>query len=617
MIHSETGFYLGDPAALPFPADYTGDEKARAKAMESFILSASGWRRIFAADGGSESRSEDIGLCGKELAAAMAWTFAEFLLRREGHASGGPSLAVGIDSRFTGPAIAEIMIRVFLLRGIDPRYLFITPAPEIMAYAGTSADIDGFVYISASHNPIGYNGLKFGLGGGVLGGNEANLLADSFRACVADQDFMQSIILKMNAAQAGLEEKLGKVFSGVSRRKKEAEAAYEAFIRRVITGEDEGEKQQAILESLRSAIRRRPCGLVIDFNGSARSLGIDRAFLESFGICLKTLNSRPREIVHRIEPEGEALEDCKAALTEEHGKNPDCVFGYVPDNDGDRGNIVFWDGEAAAARIPEAQEVFALACYLEMSFLEWKGGGAAKTAIAVNDATSLRIERIASAFKARVFRAEVGEANVVTLARNLRREGWTVRILGEGSNGGTIIHPSEVRDPLSTVFALLKLLYLPLSVPGPRTLSGVLAGLPKFLTLGTSANEARLTIKTQDHGALKERYEQIFLREWEARKQYLEGFGLVAWEEQNHEGIVCRGGMGKSYRTEAERGGLTMLFKDARGQPKAFLWMRGSGTEPLFRISVDLEGDNAALFNYLLSWHTAMVMEADEDASRK
>jgi phosphomannomutase len=42
--------------------------------------------------------------------------------------------------------------------------------------------------------------------------------------------------------------------------------------------------------------------------------------------------------------------------------------------------------------------------------------------------------------------------------------------------------------------------------------------------------------------------------------------------------------------------------------------MRGSGTEPLFRISVDVEGGNTVMFDYLLSWHTAMIFEADEKA---
>jgi len=39
--------------------------------------------------------------------------------------------------------------------------------------------------------------------------------------------------------------------------------------------------------------------------------------------------------------------------------------------------------------------------------------------------------------------------------------------------------------------------------------------------------------------------------------------------------------------------------------------MRGSGTEPVFRISVDVEGDKPELFGYLIDWQTSMVGEAD------
>ncbi len=79
-------------------------------------------------------------------------------------------------------------------------------------------------------------------------------------------------------------------------------------------------------------------------------------------------------------------------------------------------------------------------------------------AIAINGPTSLIIESIATRLGAVVARAEVGEANVVQLADQLRDKGYTVRLLGEGSNGGNITHPSKVRDPLNTLVSLIKLL---------------------------------------------------------------------------------------------------------------------------------------------------------------
>ena len=82
----------------------------------------------------------------------------------------------------------------------------------------------------------------------------------------------------------------------------------------------------------------------------------------------------------------------------------------------------------------------------ELEFLR-KFKPEARPAVVVNGPTSMRIERIAEAYGAGVFRAEVGEANVVNLAAARRSGGYEVRILGEGSNGGNITHPATVRDP--------------------------------------------------------------------------------------------------------------------------------------------------------------------------
>ena len=129
----------------------------------------------------------------------------------------------------------------------------------------------------------------------------------------------------------------------------------------------------------------------------------------------------------------------------------------MPDCDGDRGNIVYWDEKQKKAVILKAQEVFSLSVLAELTYSIWQHGEEKdfKPAVVVNCPTSMRINEIASALGAEVFRAEVGEANVVNLAREIRSQGYTVRILGEGSNGGTITYPAAVRDPLNTIFALL------------------------------------------------------------------------------------------------------------------------------------------------------------------
>ena len=41
--------------------------------------------------------------------------------------------------------------------------------------------------------------------------------------------------------------------------------------------------------------------------------------------------------------------------------------------------------------------------------------------------------------------------------------------------------------------------------------------------------------------------------------------------------------------------------------------MRGSGTEPVFRIMCDVQGDNPQMENELLEWETKMIQKADKN----
>jgi len=247
----------------------------------------------------------------------------------------------------------------------------------------------------------------------------------------------------------------------------------------------------------------------------------------------------------------------------------------------------------------------------------------------VNDATSARIERIAGFFGAKVFRAETGEANVVNLAEKLRLEGWTVRILGEGSNGGTITHPSKVRDPLSTLGAMIRLLRGGDKADSPGLfrrwleasgqdgaykadfdLADVIATLPAWISTSVFESRAALNIRSADKASLKARYAHIFKKEWETRKkELLDRYGISAWKA-----LATIGGgefeVGEDFAASAS-GGLRILLLDSRGALKAFLWMRGSGTEPVFRIMADIEGGEPEDEEYLLSWHSQMVRAAD------
>jgi phosphoglucomutase len=599
------------------------------RGLEGLILSVSGWRGIFAAGGDGESREPGISPAHRLIAAAAARAYVEYLesFQAAGPANSAPLLLLGTDTRPTGPAVADAIILSLLASGCRVSYAGVVAAPEIMAWARSAEAAAGFIYVSASHNPVGHNGIKFGrTDGGVLPGPEAESLVRRFKALVAAGDSPGDRLKRLEGLLAASKAGVEAVYARAPAAKEEAYRAYFDFTARVVYGNRETELRAAMRRGLES----RPVKLVCDFNGSARTRSVDREFLASLGLELEGINEGPGEIAHRIVPEGESLAPCRDFLEERHQKDPRFVMGYLPDCDGDRGNLVIWDDAEGRARSLEAQEVFALCCVAELSHLVWTGelkaakAGSPGAAVVVNDPTSMRVDRIARAFGAEVFRAEVGEANVVGLARELRDRGYTVRVLGEGSAGGNITHPSAVRDPLDTLFSLLKLLtvregpgFFPIwlerrggSCPGQFGLSDIIASLPPFVTTGAYEADALLTVKTADHGALKDRYQRVFLREWESRREELRNrYGVVSWEAAAYRGMEERRGVKRF--GEAGRGGLKVHFLNGAGLPVAAIWMRGSGTEPVFRIMADVEGRDRGFERDLISWQRRMVAEAD------
>jgi phosphoglucomutase len=598
--------------------------------LSNMILSASGWRTVFAESGEDEDKSPQISQSHKIIASAAAKVFADYVKNKRNTPALGaaPVIMVGTDTRPTGRVIAETMIRAFLHEDCRVLFTAVSAAPEIMAFS-RSGKIDGFVYISASHNPIGHNGLKFGLtDGGVLSGTEAKVLINEFRSFLSGpnrEENIEKAIASLETASPDIVNAENEAYKNAEKIKQEVYSAYLQFTKEVIADSADPEAQIRFFEEMSANIKESPIGVVADFNGSARTLSIDKELLPSVGVKFRFINGEPGRIAHRIVPEGESLVPCAEFLEEAHKQDPCFILGYVPDCDGDRGNLVVWDDLKGGARPLEAQEVFALACVAELSHLarEGKTGVGKKVAVAINDPTSLRVDQIAKAFGAEAFRAEVGEANVVGLARKLREQGWTVRVMGEGPAGGNITHPSSVRDPIDTVFALLKLLAIhggggkkgffetwrELSGDTYRadfTVADVIKSLPSWVSTSSYSEDALLQVKTSDHALLKDRYQDVFLREWETKKAYLAQFGIVDWSVKGYIGIeeiaVERFG-------QAERGGLKICFLDQTGSATASIWMRGSGTEPVFRIMADAQTE--ALERQLIVWQREMVKEAD------
>jgi phosphoglucomutase len=126
-----------------------------------------------------------------------------------------------------------------------------------------------------------------------------------------------------------------------------------------------------------------------------------------------------------------------------------------------------------------------------------------------------------------------------------------------------------------------------------------------------------MRLNTKDHALLKNRYQKIFLREWEERKEELRKRGFCGWEVIAYNGpeerrdLKCFGGAGN--------GGLKICLLNEMGREAAFIWMRGSATEPVFRIMADVDctdlssDDGKEIERFLLDWQRRMIIKADKE----
>ncbi|HEX4048153.1 MAG TPA: phosphoglucosamine mutase [Elusimicrobiota bacterium] len=107
------------------------------------------------------------GIPGKEplrplMVESIAYHAARELMKLAGAAPNGsrPRIALGRDTRGSGPALTRSLARGFAAAGAETLDLGVIPTPGV-SYLAPRLGCFGGVVVSASHNPAEYNGIKF------------------------------------------------------------------------------------------------------------------------------------------------------------------------------------------------------------------------------------------------------------------------------------------------------------------------------------------------------------------------------------------------------------------------------------------------------------------------
>ena len=329
-------------------------------------------------------------------------------------------LVIGRDGRASGAKISEAVCDA--LAGIGAEVVNVdvatTPTVGIMIRKTGS---NGGIVITASHNPIEWNGIKCLDHDGLAPPPElANRIIERF---------------KNGAVVTSTAEARGSVSKDDSSTRHHIDLV--------------------LAELDVEMIRSNPTTVVLDSINSSGSVG-GKMLLDDLGCGLIHLNGEQTgDFAHTPEPTRDNLRDLARLV----GDSPEALCGFAQDPDADRLAVVDERGEYIGE---EFTLVLAVLRHLQ------KNG---PCDLVANLSTSRMIDDLATRFPGtRVHRSAVGEANVVAKMRE------TEASLGGEGNGGVILRSiGWIRDSFVAMGLVLELL-----ATEKRSLSSIIEELPRY-----------------------------------------------------------------------------------------------------------------------------------------
>ena len=143
--------------------------------------------RMFGTDGVRGVAGAELTI---ELATRLGQAGAYVLTREQAHQ---PTIIVGCDTRISGGMLANALMAGICSVGANAIYVGVIPTPAI-AYLTRRHRVDAGVMISASHNPMEFNGIKFFNGDGY---KLSDTLEDEIEALIKNN--MKDVVLPIGS----------------------------------------------------------------------------------------------------------------------------------------------------------------------------------------------------------------------------------------------------------------------------------------------------------------------------------------------------------------------------------------------------------------------------------
>jgi len=329
------------------------------------------------------------------------------------------NILIGRDTRKSGEMVKNAVVSGLISTGINVIDLGILPTPSIL-YNVKKTKANGGIAITASHNPIEWNAMKFISSSGIFLNNE-------------EGKRLRAVFNSENLSYKGWKS-IGKVSQD------------ENGIKRHI----EGVLSHPLIDV--EGIRKRKFRVAMDCSDGAsyyaypmflKELGCEviPVFCENLGYFRRVPEPRPKNLT----------ELCKTASQ----KNID--IGFATDADGDRLSIVDNNGKGIGE---EYTIVLALRFWLKKN----------KGPIVVNLSTTMAVDDMAKEYNINVYRSKVGEANVVKKMQEVQA------VIGGEGNGGVILPDIQyTRDAMVGMALILQYM-----LEENKTLNEIMGEIPQY-----------------------------------------------------------------------------------------------------------------------------------------